>query len=131
MTVAPVVVDASSGAHLTLSHTLSTSVTMANPIGGREGQKILFRLTQGGRGSSLITWDSAYDFSAGLALPVLKNAPGDIDLLGFMYDATKAKWVYVARGDHYGVLLTKEAWAAARPEVCGTAGRTPRGAPGR
>jgi hypothetical protein len=84
---------------------------VANPVGGRDGQKLVFRLTQSGSGHHGVTWGDAYDFSGELARPVLKATPGTTDLLGFIYDAAKAKWVYVARGDHYENMMPAKAWA--------------------
>ncbi len=127
MPVSSLAVNVSSGQDLSLAHTLSTSVTITNPVGGKKGQKILFRLTQGGGGSNLVTWGSAYDFTAGLAAPILKTDAGQLDVLGFMYNSNTGKWAYVARGDHAGSLLPSQSWKAATPVYLGTAGRSPRG----
>jgi hypothetical protein len=109
----PIPVDASSGRDVSVAHTLSGSATVTNPVGsGTRGQRILIRLTQGGGGFHQVTFDGAYGFTpGGLARPILKKEPGSVDLLGFRYDASKRRWLLVARGDHHGVMLPSRAWA--------------------
>lgn len=65
----------------------------ANPV---PGQQIIFQVTQGGGGSNTLTWDSSYQFSAGLPQPVLSTAPGQTDLLGFIYNAATQTWLFAA-----------------------------------
>jgi hypothetical protein len=104
-------VDASSGGALSLAHTLTASVGVNNPIGGRDGQKLLLRITQGALGNHALTWGSAYEFST-LTRPILKTQAGHTDGLGFIYNAATGKWRYVAREDHHGNMLPASAWNA-------------------
>ena len=69
---------------------------MGNPANPTDGQKITFQVTQGGAGSSAITWGSGYEFSTGLPQPTLSTAAGQTDLLGFIYNAAKGKWLLAA-----------------------------------
>jgi hypothetical protein len=111
MAATSIPVNASSGEHMSLSHTLSAPVTMTNPVGGRDGQRLLLHLTQGGRGHNGVSWGSAYEFTT-LPHPTLKTTVGHTDVLGFVHDAATGKWRYVARADHYGRMLPSQAWNA-------------------
>lgn len=65
----------------------------SNPV---DGQKIIFQVTQDASGSRLVTYNAAYEFGTGLASPTLSIAANAIDVLGFIYNAAKAKWLFVA-----------------------------------
>ena len=91
---ATITVDASLGNDFRV--TIAGNRTMANPANPSDGQKITFQVTQGSGGSFTLTWGSSYEFSAGLPLPTLSTAAGQTDLLGFIYNATKGKWLLVA-----------------------------------
>lgn len=91
---ATVVVDASLGNDFRL--TLNESRTLANPFRGADGQKITFQITQGGNGSNAITWADSYAFSTSLPRPALSTQVGETDLLGFIYNATKGRWLFAA-----------------------------------
>ena len=68
----------------------------AIPSTRSDGQKITFQVTQGAAGSSAITWGSTYEFSDGLPQPVLSSAAGKTDLLAFIYNGDKSKWLLAA-----------------------------------
>jgi hypothetical protein len=89
-----IVVDASLGNDFRV--TIAASRTMGNPANAADGQKITFQITQGGNGSSTITWGSSYQFSTGLPAPTLSTTAGQTDLLAFIYNAAKNKWLLVA-----------------------------------
>jgi len=91
---ATVTVDASAGNDFRV--TLNGSRTMGNPSSPGDGQKILFQVTQGSGGNFTLTWGSAYEFSTSLPQPTLSTAAGSTDLIGFIYNAAKAKWLFVA-----------------------------------
>ena len=76
--------------------TIAASRTMENPSNALDGQKIAFQVTQGATGSSTITWGSAYEFSTGLPQPTLSTMAGQTDLLAFIYNAAKGKWLMAA-----------------------------------
>jgi hypothetical protein len=89
-----IMVDASLGNDFRV--TIGASRTMGSPANPADGQKITFQITQGAIGSSTIAWGSDYEFSTGLPRPVLSTTPGQTDLLGFIYNAAKGKWLFVA-----------------------------------
>lgn len=89
-----IAVDASLGNDFRV--TVAASRIMGNPANAVDGQKILMQITQGGAGSSAITWGSSYEFSAALPQPTLSTTVGQTDLLAFIYNSTKAKWLLVA-----------------------------------
>lgn len=95
LTDAPTItVDASLGNNFTV--TLAGSRTMANPTNPLDGQRILFQVTQGTGGNFTLGWGTAYEFSSGLPTPVLSTTAGQTDLLGFIYNANKSKWLFMA-----------------------------------
>ncbi len=91
---ATIAVDASLGNDFRV--TIAANRTMGNPSNPADGQKITFQVTQGAAGSSTITWGSGYEFSAGLPQPTLSTTAGQTDLLGFIYNAAKGKWLLAA-----------------------------------
>lgn len=95
LTDAPTVtVDASLGNDFRL--TLGGNRTMGGPTNGAEGQQIIFQITQGPGGPFALSWAGQYEFSAGIAAPVLSTGTGQTDLLGFMYSAAASSWFLVA-----------------------------------
>jgi hypothetical protein len=91
---ATIAVDASAGNDFRA--TITGTPTMGNPTSPADGQQIIFQVTQGSGGSAVITWGSGYEFSAGLPQPTLSTAAGQIDLLGFVYNAAKGTWLLAA-----------------------------------
>jgi hypothetical protein len=76
--------------------TIAGDRILGNPAHPTDGQKIVFHVTQGGRGHHGLRYGSAYQFGAGLPRPTLSTAPGHTDLLAFIYNAAKGKWLFVA-----------------------------------
>ncbi len=91
---ATIAVDASLGNDFRV--TIGGNRTMGTPANPANGQQIIFQVTQGSGGSSAITWDTGYEFSTGLPQPTLSSAAGQTDLLGFVYNASKGKWLLAA-----------------------------------
>ena len=91
---ATITVDASAGNDFRL--TIAGDRTMGNPANPADGQKITFQVTQGTGGSFTLAWGSGYEFSAGLPQPTLSTTAGNTDLLGFIYNAAKGKWLLAA-----------------------------------
>ena len=91
---ATIAVDASLGNDFRV--TIAASRTMGNPANPANGQQIIFQITQGAGGSSAITWGSGYEFSEGLPQPTLSTQAGQTDLLGFIYNAAKGRWLLAA-----------------------------------
>src|SRR5262245_53095556 len=91
---ATIAVDASLGNDLRV--TIAGNRTIANPSNPAPGQQIIFQVTQGPGGGFSVSWGSAYEFSDGLPQPVLSSGAGQTDLLGFIYNAAKGKWLFAA-----------------------------------
>ncbi len=91
---ATIAVDASLGNDFRV--TIGGNRTMGSPSNPVDGQEMIFQVTQGAGGSAVITWDSGYEFSAGLPQPTLSTTAGQTDLLGFIYNAAKGKWLLAA-----------------------------------
>lgn len=95
LTDAPtIVLDASLGNDFRM--TIVGSRTVGNPANPVDGQKITIQVTQGGTGGSSLTWSNGFEFGTGLPQPTLSTASGDTDLLGFIYNEAKGKWLCVA-----------------------------------
>lgn len=62
------------------------------PANSYDGATLIFRLTMGGAGSYTRTWNEVYVFSGDFAGVVASTAVGSIDVVGFEYHATNAKW---------------------------------------
>lgn len=75
--------------------TIGGNRTMATPVNPTDGQKITVQVTQGPGGSFTLSWDSGYEFAAGLPKPTLSTAAGQTDLLGFIYNQSLGKWLFV------------------------------------
>lgn len=97
---ATIAVDASLGNDFRV--TLGASRTMGNPSNSTDGQQIIFQITQGSGGSAAITWGSGYEFSVELPQPTLSTTAGQTDLLGFIYNAAKGKWLLAAFVNGFG-----------------------------
>lgn len=91
---ATVAVNASLGNDFRL--TIAGNRTLANPTSPVDGQKITFQVTQGTGAPFTLTYGTAYEFSTSLPQPTLSGAAGRTDLLGFIYNATKATWLLAA-----------------------------------
>lgn len=101
LTDAPTIaVDASAGNDFRV--TLGDSRTMSGPANPTAGQQIVFQITQGTAGSASITWDTVYEFSSGLPEPALSTSPGQTDVLGFVYNAVREKWLLAAFVNGFG-----------------------------
>ncbi len=102
--LAPAVVNLADGATIGVDASLGNDfrVTIAGnraigtPANPTDGQKITLQVTQGTGGSFTLSWGSGYAFSPGLPQPALSTTAGLTDLLGFIYNAAKGKWLFVA-----------------------------------
>ena len=73
----------------------SSTATMGNPSNPVDGQRICYQLTQdttGGR--TIAAWGTSYDFGVA-GTPVLSTATSTIDIVGFIYNSAKTKWLCV------------------------------------
>lgn len=86
-------VNAAAGNDFRLTLTASTG-TIANPTNSTDGQRIDFQITQGTGGSFTVTWGANYDFGASGA-PTLSTTAAKVDVIGFVYNATLGKWIYL------------------------------------
>jgi hypothetical protein len=91
---ATIAVDASLGNDFRV--TIAGNRTLGNPSNPTDGQQIIFQVTQGSGGSFAITWGSGYEFSSSLPQPTLSTTAGQTDLLGFIYNTAKGKWLLAA-----------------------------------
>lgn len=91
---ATIAVDASQGNDFRV--TIAGSRTLGNPANPTDGQKIVFHVTQGSGGGFTLSYGSGYEFSTGLPQPTLSTTAGDTDLLAFVYNAQKGKWLLAA-----------------------------------
>ena len=88
---ATIAVDASLGNDFRV--TVAGNRALGNPSNPVDGQKIVVQVTQGSGGGFTLSYGSAYEFSTGLPQPTLSTTAGDTDLLGFVYNAAKSKWL--------------------------------------
>jgi hypothetical protein len=91
---ATIAIDASLGNDYRV--TIAGNRTVTTPANPTDGQKITIQVTQGSGGSYTLSWSSGFEFSAGLPQQTLSTAAGMTDLLGFIYNAAKGKWLFVA-----------------------------------
>ena len=91
---ATIAVDASLGNDFRV--TIAGNHAMGNPSNAVNGEQIIFQVTQGSGGPFTITWGSGYEFSASLPQPALSTTAGQTDLLGFVYNGPKGKWLLAA-----------------------------------
>ena len=91
---ATIAVDSSLGNDFRV--TIAGNRTMGTPANPANGQQIIFQVTQGSGGSFTLSWDSGYEFSVDLPQPTLSTAAGQTDLLGFVYNAAKGRWLLAA-----------------------------------
>ena len=88
-----IAVSAALGNDFRLTLTASTG-TVAAPSSPADGQVIKFQITQGAGGSFTLAWNAAFSFGAASA-PVLSTAAGDVDIVGFVYNAALGAWCYL------------------------------------
>jgi hypothetical protein len=93
---ATVAVNAALGNAFRLLMTSGVGATriLGNPSNPADGQRIDVAVTQDVVGSRLLTYGSAYDFGAA-GTPTLSTAASALDILGFIYYASKGKWCFV------------------------------------
>lgn len=91
---ATITVDASAGNDFRV--TIAGNRTMANPANAANGQQIIFQVTQGPGGPFTLSWGNGYEFAPGLPQPALSTTAGQTDLLGFVYNAAKGRWLLAA-----------------------------------
>jgi hypothetical protein len=91
-----ITLDASQGNDFRV--TIAGNRTLGNPANPTDGQKIVVQVTQGNGSSNgyTLAYGSGYQFSAGLPQPTLSTTAGDTDLLAFVYNAQKGKWLLAA-----------------------------------
>jgi hypothetical protein len=76
--------------------TIAGDRTLGNPSNPTDGQKIVVQVTQGSGGGFTLSYGGGFEFSAGLPQPTLSTTAGDTDLLAFIYNAAKGKWLLAA-----------------------------------
>ena len=91
---ATIAVDASQGNDFRV--TIAGNRALGNPANPADGQKIVVQVTQGTGGGFTLSYGSSYEFGTGLPQPTLSTTAGDTDLLAFIYNAAKGKWLLAA-----------------------------------
>jgi hypothetical protein len=91
---ATITVDASQGNDFRV--TIAGNRALGNPANPTDGQKIVVQVTQGSGGGFTLSYGSGYEFSTGLPQPTLSTTEGQTDLLAFIYNANKGKWLLAA-----------------------------------
>lgn len=91
-----VAVDASLGNYCRLTLTASTA-TLGAPSNPVDGQPLIVEITQDGTGSRTMAWNSAWQFSTNFPSPTLSTAANAGDIIGFVYNASKSKWICVGQ----------------------------------
>lgn len=91
-----IAVNAGAGNDFRLTLTASTA-TIGTPSSPSDGQSIKFQITQGTGGSFTVAFTSAYDFGV-TGQPTLSTAAGNVDILGFVYNAALLKWCFLGSG---------------------------------
>ena len=91
---ATIVLDASQGNDYRV--TIAGNRTLGNPSNPADGQKIVVQVTQGSGGGFTLSYGGGFEFSTGLPQPALSTTAGDTDLLAFIYNAAKGKWLLAA-----------------------------------
>ena len=91
---ATIAVDASQGNDYRV--TIAGNRTLATPSNPADGQKIIIQVTQGSAGAFTLSYGSGFEFSTALPQPTLSTAAGDTDLLAFVYNAAKSRWLLAA-----------------------------------
>jgi hypothetical protein len=74
--------------------TLTGTRVMASPVGGVDGQRITFAITQGHGGRHTVNWSNQYKFSSA-GVPVLSAGAGRTDIIGFIYNEALGAWLCV------------------------------------
>jgi hypothetical protein len=88
-----VAVNAATANDFRLTLTASTA-TIASPSNPVDGETIKFQLTQDATGTRILTWNTVFDFGA-LGTATLSITPSVTDIVGFVYNAAKSKWLYL------------------------------------
>lgn len=81
--------------------TLGGNRTMGTPSNPADGQMIIFEVTQGVAGSYTLSWSSAYLFTTALPAPVITTTGSYVDVVGFKYVSSAAKWRCLAVSQAY------------------------------
>jgi hypothetical protein len=85
-------VNAALGNDFRLTLTASTT-TIGNPSNSVDGQRIDFQINVG-TGPYTYAWGSNYDFGTA-GTPAVSGTASDIDIIGFVYNAAKGKWIFL------------------------------------
>jgi hypothetical protein len=95
---ATITTDASLGNHFRV--TLTGNRTLANPTNARDGQRILFEITQDGVGSRTLTLGNKFVLGSDITEVTLSTGSGKKDFIGVQYNETTDKFyvLAVARG---------------------------------
>lgn len=91
---ATIALDASAGNDFRV--TIAGNRTLGTPTNPTDGQKMVVQVTQGSGGGFTLSYSGGFEFSTALPLPALSTTAGNTDLLAFIYNAAKGKWLLAA-----------------------------------
>ena len=86
--------NASLGTYFRLA--AAQNFTLNNPTGMVDGQRCIWEITQDATGGRVLTLGNAFIFGADLTSITLSTAANKTDLIGAIYNSTKAKWLVTA-----------------------------------
>ena len=89
---ATIAVDASVGNDFRV--TIAGNRTMGTPVNPKNGQQVIFQVTQGSGGPYTLTWASGYAFPVSLPQPSLSTGAGQTDLFAFVYNNSDGTWLF-------------------------------------
>ena len=100
--IAPAVVTLTDAATITVNAalgndfrvTLGGNRTLGAPSNPVDGQRVDFMVTQDGTGSRTLAYNAAYEFSTSVPSPTLSTTASVTDILSFIYNSAKGKWLY-------------------------------------
>lgn len=90
---ASMAIDAALANEFSVTLTASTG-TFSNPTNHGNSKRIDFVIKQDATGGRTVSWDTKYSFGSGSA-PTLSSAANKTDVVGFLYNATLDKWLYL------------------------------------
>lgn len=96
---ATIATDASLGNHFRV--TIAGNRTLANPTDARDGQKILFEITQDGVGSRTLTLGNKFAFGSDITSISLSTQAGKKDFIGVQYNESADKFYVLAVAKGY------------------------------
>lgn len=93
---ATILINAALANYFRVTLTASTG-TLDAPSNPADGQPMIVEISQDATGGRTMAWNAAYLFSTSFPSPTLSTGANAIDILGFVYNAAKSKWLCVGQ----------------------------------